>query len=63
MRTDDSKFAKELERHGDGAFDVAFNVDDCAGLYNKAVSRGAKGLSEPQELKDDNEGSVIIASV
>jgi hypothetical protein len=37
-------------------------VDDAAGIYNKAVSRGAKAVSEPQELKDEN-GSVIVASV
>lgn len=31
------EFAKELERHGDGVKDVAFTVDDAAGIYEKAV--------------------------
>jgi len=38
--------------------DVAFHVDDATGIYNKAVSRGAKGIQEPTELKDEH-GSVI----
>ena len=41
---------------------MAFHVDDAAGIYNKAVQRGAKSIREPKELKDDN-GSVLIASV
>jgi len=51
-----------LEKHGDGVHDVAFHVDDATGIYNKAVSRGAKSVAEPKELKDEN-GSIIIASV
>jgi 4-hydroxyphenylpyruvate dioxygenase len=41
---------------------VAFHVDDAAGIYHKAVQRGAKSVMEPTTLKDDN-GSVIVASV
>lgn len=37
-------------------------MDDAAGIYNKAVSRGAISVREPKELKDDD-GSVVIASV
>lgn len=55
-------FAKELENHGDGVKDVAFLVDDAAGIYNKAVARGAKGIRAPEELKDEN-GSVVVATV
>ena len=50
----DTTFAKELENHGDGVKDVAFLVDDATGLYNKAVSRGAKSVKAPEELKDEN---------
>jgi len=50
------------EKHGDGVKDVAFTVDDAAGIYNKAVERGAKGVMEPKELKDDN-GTVIVSAV
>lgn len=48
--------------HGDGVKDVAFGVEDCHAIYNKAISRGAKCAYPPQELKDDF-GSVIVAAV
>ena len=51
-----------LSRHGDGVKDVAFTVDDAAGIYNKAVERGATSVRKPETLKDEH-GSVIIASV
>ena len=53
---------KEYALHGDGVKDVAFTVDDAAGIYKKAVERGATSVKEPYELKDEN-GSVIMASV
>jgi len=53
---------KEYAIHGDGVKDVAFTVDDAAGIYKKAVDRGATSVKEPYELKDEN-GSVIMASV
>lgn len=56
------EFALELEKHGDGVKDVAFTVDDAAGIYHKAVERGAKGVREPETLKDEN-GTVIVSSV
>lgn len=42
--------------------DVAFTVDDPAGIFQKAVERGAVPVSEPKTLKDDN-GAVIVATV
>jgi 4-hydroxyphenylpyruvate dioxygenase len=41
---------------------VAFLVDDAAGIYQKAVERGAKGVKAPETLKDEH-GTVIISSV
>lgn len=55
-------FAAELEKHGDGVKDVAFLVDDAAGIYEKAVQRGAKGVKEPQTLTDEH-GTVIVSTV
>jgi len=49
-------------KHGDGVKDVAFTVDDAAGIYKKAIERGAKSVREPETLKDEH-GSVIVASV
>lgn len=56
------EIANHLEKHGDGVRDVAFCVDDAAGIYKKAVERGAQSVHEPKETSDDN-GSVIMASV
>ena len=39
--TGHEEFYKEYEKHGDGVKDVAFTVDDAAGIFKKAVSRGA----------------------
>ena len=62
MNPGNEEFAKEIEKHGDGVKDVAFTVDDAAGIHDKAVSRGAKSVRKPELLKDDN-GSVMVASV
>ena len=51
-----------LQRHGDGVRDVAFTVDDARGIYEKAISRGARGVKAPEVLTDDD-GTVVIASV
>lgn len=53
---------KQYEKHGDGVKDVAFTVDDAAGIFKKAVERGATPVMEPYELKDDN-GTVLMATV
>ena len=41
---------------------MAFSVEDCRGIYEKAVSRGAKGVMKPTELTDEH-GTVIVASL
>lgn len=41
------EFGEHIEKHGDGVKDVAFHVDDAAGIYKKAVERGATSVSEP----------------
>jgi len=51
-----------ISKHGDGVKDVAFRVDDVRGIYDKAISRGAKSVKAPEELRDDH-GSVILASI
>ena len=43
-----------ITKHGDGVKDVAFTVDDAAGIYHKAVSRGATSVQEPTTLTDDS---------
>ncbi|XP_031551508.1 hepatocyte nuclear factor 1-alpha-B-like [Actinia tenebrosa] len=53
---------KHLTFHGDGVKDVAFEVEDCIGLYKESVKRGAKSVKEPWEESDEN-GTVTFATV
>ncbi len=62
MNPGNKAFAAELEAHGDGIKDVAFTVDDAAGIYAKAVERGAKSYKAPETLSDEH-GTVIVSSV
>ena len=54
LNPDHAEFSEHHSKHGDGVKDVAFAVDDAAGIYNKAVSRGATGVKEPETLEDEN---------
>eukprot|EP00163_Fabomonas_tropica_P026261 TRINITY_DN474_c0_g1_i1.p1 TRINITY_DN474_c0_g1~~TRINITY_DN474_c0_g1_i1.p1 ORF type:complete len:383 (-),score=127.33 TRINITY_DN474_c0_g1_i1:80-1228(-) len=58
----DNALTRHQAQHGDGVKDIAFTVDNCRGIYEKAVSRGARSVSKPVELKDEF-GTVIVASV
>jgi len=60
--TGHDEFDQHHSKHGDGVKDVAFTVDDAAGIFKKAVERGATPVNEPTTLKDDD-GSVIVSSV
>ncbi len=52
--TPDSEIWAHVREHGDGARDLAFVVDDAAGTYEAALTRGARSVAEPYELEDDN---------
>jgi 4-hydroxyphenylpyruvate dioxygenase len=56
------EFAAHHAKHGDGVKDIAFHVDDSAGIYKKAIERGATSVMEPITLKDEN-GTVILSTV
>lgn len=56
------EFAAHHTQHGDGVKDVAFTVDDSAGIFNKAVSRGAAPVMEPTKMEDEH-GVVILSTV
>lgn len=62
LNPNDEEFSAHHAKHGDGVRDVAFTVDDAAGIYNKAIERGATGVRAPETLEDEH-GKVIIASV
>jgi len=62
LNPDHPEFSAHHAKHGDGVKDVAFTVDDAAGIYEKAVAKGATGVRAPETLTDEF-GSVILASV
>ncbi|KAL1882493.1 hypothetical protein Plec18167_002909 [Paecilomyces lecythidis] len=51
-----------LEKHGDGVKDVAFEVDSVDAVFNAAIKNGAKIVSHPKVLKDEN-GQVKVATI
>lgn len=53
---------QHMEQHGDGVKDVAFLVSDAKAIYEAAVKKGAKSVSEPKEYTDEG-GKLVLASV
>ncbi len=53
---------EHLDKHGDGACDIAFEVEDVDAAYAEAISRGAIPHTEPFELVDDR-GTVRRAAI
>jgi 4-hydroxyphenylpyruvate dioxygenase len=51
-----------MAQHGDGVKDIAFTVEDCRGIYKRAIERGAKSVREPWEEKDEF-GTVVMATI
>jgi 4-hydroxyphenylpyruvate dioxygenase len=51
-----------IGEHGDAVRDVAFLVDDCAGIWRRAVDAGAKSLLAPTRYDDEN-GAVMMARI
>lgn len=62
----EKKLAKQihahLEKHGDGAKEIAFEVHDARALYAIVEAKGATPVQEPIVLEDDD-GMVIIAAI
>jgi 4-hydroxyphenylpyruvate dioxygenase len=58
----DSEIASHHARHGDGVRVIALSVPDVEHAYREATARGATGLREPHELRDDH-GLVRLADV
>ncbi|KAK9235415.1 Glyoxalase/Bleomycin resistance protein/Dihydroxybiphenyl dioxygenase [Lipomyces kononenkoae] len=53
---------QHIADHGDAVKDVAFEVDDIDAAWDFVSKHGAKLISHPFELSDEN-GSVIIATI
>jgi 4-hydroxyphenylpyruvate dioxygenase len=62
LNPDDHHHASFLARHGDGVKDVAFTVDNCKAIYDKAIANGAKSIRAPTVEADEN-GKVVIATI
>ncbi|PFH58927.1 hypothetical protein XA68_13035 [Ophiocordyceps unilateralis] len=52
-----------LEKHGDAVKDVAFEVDNVEGVYQRAVKGGAVAIRAPEEQRDGELGSVVTAVI
>jgi 4-hydroxyphenylpyruvate dioxygenase len=62
LRAVETEISRHVMKHSDGVRDVAFLVDDARGIYEKAVSRGARSVQEPKEITDSF-GTMVTASV
>uniref|UniRef100_A0A8C9WIY1 4-hydroxyphenylpyruvate dioxygenase n=1 Tax=Scleropages formosus TaxID=113540 RepID=A0A8C9WIY1_SCLFO len=56
------EIGEHLKKHGDGVKDIAFQVEDCDFLVQKAKERGATIVREPW-VEEDGHGRVKIAVV
>jgi len=60
LTTDNREMGEHLIKHGDGAKDIAFSVEDLDGIVKHAKKRGAKVLKDIWEESDQN-GKVRMA--
>ncbi len=58
----DDPIAAHVRAHGDGIRDVALSVADARAAYANALAQGARGVSEPREIRDER-GSVVRATI
>ena len=58
----DSEIARHHAKHGDGVKVIALSVPDVDHAYREAVTRGARGITEPHD-RTDTRGRVRIADV
>ncbi len=57
-----SPIAAHQHHHGDGVKVIALSVPDARHAYREALARGAEGVDEPRELRDEH-GAVVLASI
>jgi len=60
--TPDHPIGRHVAAHGDGVKVIALSVPDAEYAYRTAVERGAKGVREPWEERDDH-GIVKLATI
>jgi 4-hydroxyphenylpyruvate dioxygenase len=60
--TPDHEIGRHSARHGDGVKVIALSVPDVANAYREATTRGAKGVREPWEERDEH-GTLRLATI
>ncbi|KAF8470734.1 putative 4-hydroxyphenylpyruvate dioxygenase [Kalaharituber pfeilii] len=55
--------AEHLAEHGDAVWDVAFEVDDVAAVFWRAVENGARSVREPWTTSCKEGGEVVMAQI
>ncbi|TVQ13454.1 MAG: 4-hydroxyphenylpyruvate dioxygenase [Balneolaceae bacterium] len=60
--TGDSPIAEHCRVHGDGVRDIAMAVKNVYTAYEECIKRGARGVTEPGEIRDDN-GVIVHAAI
>ncbi len=58
----DSPIADHIRIHGDGVKDIAMTVKNVHTAYEECLKRGAKGVQEPVDYKDEN-GTITVAAI
>jgi len=56
------EMGSHIAKHGDGVKDIAFEVEDCANIYKKAIERGGVSVKEPWDETDEH-GTITFATV
>jgi 4-hydroxyphenylpyruvate dioxygenase len=60
--TPEHAVAEHVRLHGDGVRDIALWVDDAESAYRETTRRGAKGVREPETVRDEH-GEVRISAI
>ena len=58
----DGEVANHVARHGDAAKVIALTVPNAERAYRTAVSKGARAVHEPREIRDEH-GTACLASI
>jgi 4-hydroxyphenylpyruvate dioxygenase len=58
----DSEIVRHHARHGDGVRSIALSVPDADEAYAEALGRGARGITNPHDLADE-QGTVRVATI
>jgi 4-hydroxyphenylpyruvate dioxygenase len=58
----DSEIARHHARHGDGVRSIALSVPDVDEAYAEALGRGARGITNPADVTDDD-GAIRTATI